>query len=101
MWLRGLKDGWEEALRAEPARELERFPELELAQGADWSEREFARSDLPDGPASPPHPHGRRLPPLRLTAHPCPAADPAAPASRLRPLLCATAARPAFDRFPT
>ena len=49
VWLRGLKDGWEEALRAEPARELGAFPELELAQGVDWSEREFARSDLPDG----------------------------------------------------
>ena len=49
VWLRGLRDDWRERLRREPDREPGSFPELELDAEAGWSEREFARSDLPDG----------------------------------------------------
>ena len=49
VWLRGLRDDWRERLRALPTREPGSFPALELEAEAGWSEREFARSDLPDG----------------------------------------------------
>ena len=49
VWLCGLRDAWRERLRREPPRAPGAFPALELAAEAGWSEREFARSDLPDG----------------------------------------------------
>ncbi|MXY70035.1 MAG: IS4 family transposase [Acidobacteriia bacterium] len=49
VWLRGLRDDWRERLRTPPGRVAGSFPSLELASDASWSEREFARSDLPDG----------------------------------------------------
>ena len=45
VWLRGLQEDWRSRLRREPGL----FPVLELDAEAGWSEREFARSDLPDG----------------------------------------------------
>ena len=49
VWLRGLRDDWRERLRALPTRAPGSFPALGLDAEAGWSEREFARSDLPDG----------------------------------------------------
>ena len=49
VWLLGLQDGWERQLRAGPERVPGSFPELELDDDADWSVREYSRSDLPDG----------------------------------------------------
>ena len=49
VWLKGLADGWEQRLRAEPERPLGAFPALEPDDDAGWSAREFLRSDLPDG----------------------------------------------------
>ena len=49
VWLRGLETDWEETLRAVPERPLGRFPPLELDEEANWSRREFLRSDLADG----------------------------------------------------
>ena len=49
VWLRGLRDDWRERLRTLPERVPGSFPALELGADAGWSEREFARSDLPDG----------------------------------------------------
>ena len=40
---------WQERLAAEPARELGSWPRLELPDEASFAEREFGRSDLPDG----------------------------------------------------
>ena len=49
VWLLGLASHWRERLRAVPPARLGAFPALRLAEDADWSEREFARSSLPDG----------------------------------------------------
>ena len=49
VWWLGLTDDWRTTLLAPPDRPLGRFPALELPEEASWAEREFQRSDLPDG----------------------------------------------------
>ena len=50
VFLRPLAAHWRERLRREPPRRaLGSFPEPALDAQASWAEREFARSDLPDG----------------------------------------------------
>ncbi len=49
VWLRGLEQGWEAALRQAPERCLGQFPALQLAAEASWAQREFGRTDLTDG----------------------------------------------------
>ena len=50
VFLRPLAADWRTRLRREPPRRaLGSFPQPELAAQASWAEREFARSDLPDG----------------------------------------------------
>ena len=49
VWWLGLTHDWRTTLLAPPDRPLGRFPALELPEEASWAEREFQRSDLPDG----------------------------------------------------
>ena len=49
VWLRPLAGDWQERLAAEPERKLGCWPRLELPAEASFAEREFGRSDLPDG----------------------------------------------------
>ncbi len=49
VWWLGLTDDWRTTLLEPPDRPLGRFPALELPEAASWAEREFQRSDLPDG----------------------------------------------------
>ena len=49
VWLLPLAEDWQAMLAAEPARELGSWPRLELPDEASFAEREFGRSDLPDG----------------------------------------------------